>query len=124
MPFVDVDNWLEPRLAGAPRELAEAVRGLLSEVDLDADHSKLGVPETLAAAAMLGFEGVLQQPDPKRQVALRLLAADAALTYAFEAAASVGQDVDRLALRLGACGELGRGIEQGDDVRLPGGGDS
>ncbi|MEE8487232.1 MAG: hypothetical protein V3S56_03610 [Gemmatimonadota bacterium] len=124
MPLVDVEYWLEPRLAGAPHELAEAVRGLVSEVDLDADNSGLGVPETLAAAAMLGFEGVLEQPDPKRKDALRLLAADAALTYAFEAAASFGQDVDQLALRIGAGGDLGRGIEQGDDVRPPGGGDS
>lgn len=114
MPFADVDNWLEPRLVGAPRELAEAVRELVGEVDLNADNSGLGVPETLAAAAMLGFEGVLEQADPEREVALRLLAADAALTYAFEAAASLGQDVDQLALLIGAGGELGRRLEQGD----------
>ena len=120
MPLADVDNWLEPRLVGAPPELADAVRGLVCEVDPGADKSRLGVPETLAAAAMLGFEGVLEQVDPEREVALRLLAADAALTYAFEAAASIGQDVDQLALQIGVGGELGRRLEQGD-VHPPGG---
>ncbi|TFG66974.1 MAG: hypothetical protein E4H28_00140 [Gemmatimonadales bacterium] len=116
-----IDSWLEPRLVGAPPELAEAVRGLLGELEIVADELALGVPEALAAAAMLGLEGVLERADPEREVALRLLAADAALTYAFEAAASLGRDVDALALRIGACGELGRRIEQGD-AGLPDGG--
>ena len=121
MSVDDVENWLEPRLVGAPPELAEAVRGLVCEIEPGADKSQLGVPETLAAAAMLGFEGVLEQADPEREVALRLLAADAALTYAFEAAASLGQDVNQLALQIGARGELGRRLEQGD-VQPPVGG--
>ena len=123
MSLVDVDKWLNPRLTGAPPELAEAVRGLVGEVEPHALESGLAVAETLAAAAMLGFEGVLEQADPEREVALRLLAADAALTYAFEAAASLGQDVNQLALLMGAGGELGRRLEQGD-VRRPGGEDS
>lgn len=121
MTDLDLESWLEPRLAGAPAELAEAVRGLVGELELDADKPELDVPESLAAAAMLGLEGVLDRAEPEREVALRLLAADAALTYAFEAAASLGRDVDALALRIGATGELGRRLEQGN-VRPPDGG--
>lgn len=112
MALGKVATWLEPRLAGAPAELAAAVRELLGEVETDADGGFLDVPETLAAAALLGFEGVLERADPAREVALRLLAADAALTYAFEAAASLGRDVDDLAMRIGPGGELGRRIER------------
>ena len=121
MPRADVHDWIEPRLAGTPPELAEAVRGLVIEVADDADELGLSVPDTLAAAAMLGFEGVLEQAEPNREVALRLLAADAALTYAFEASASLGLDVDQLAIQIGAGGELGRRLEQ-RGLRPPAGG--
>ncbi len=113
MALGKVETWLEPRLVGAPAELAAAVRQLLGEFGATADGSQLDVPETLAAAALLGFEGVLEPADPAREVALRLLAADAALTYAFEAAASLGRDVDELAMRIGPGGELGQRLEQG-----------
>lgn len=113
MALGKVETWLEPRLADAPAELAAAVRELLGEFEADAENRLLDVPDTLAAAALLGFEGVLEPADPAREVALRLLAADAALTYAFEAAASLGRDVDELAMRIGPGGELGQMLEQG-----------
>ena len=109
----NVETWLEPRLVGAPVELAAAVRELLGEVEADADGRFPDVPEALVAAALLGFDGVLEPVDAAREVALRLLAADAALTYAFEAAASLGRDVDGLAMRIGPGGELGRRLDQG-----------
>jgi len=121
VPIVDVEVWLAPRLAGAPTELAEAVLGLVGELAEDSEASGLNVPEALAAAAMLGFEGVLERFEPKREVALRLLAADAVLTYAFEAAASLGKDVNELAIRIGLSGELGSRLQEGD-VGLPHGG--
>jgi len=108
----EIGNWLEPRLAGAPAELADAVRGLVREVDPVSDGVGPSVPEILAAAALRGFDGVLGPGDPPRETALRLLAADAALTYAFEAAATLGTDVGGLALRLGPHGELGRRLAQ------------
>jgi len=104
----DLDQWLEPRLAGAPGELAEAVRRLLQEGSADSDNTSPDIPGALAGAAMRGFDGVLASDDAPRKVALRLLAADAALTYAFEAAATLGRDVDALARHLGPNGELGR----------------
>ena len=113
MAFDKVEIWLEPRLVDAPAELAAAVRELLGEFEADAERQMLDVPDTLAAAALLGFERVLEPADPAREVALRLLAADAALTYAFEAAASLGRDVDELAVRIGPSGELGHRLEQG-----------
>jgi hypothetical protein len=68
----------------------------------------LHVPDVLAAAALRGLDGVLEQEEPAREAALQLLAADASLTYAFEAAASIGTNVEELALRIGPDGELGR----------------
>ena len=104
----DVAEWLEPRLEGAPPELAEAVRGLIRELDADSRLSDLDVPELLAAAALRGLDGVLGREEADRKAALRLLAADASLTYAFEAAASLGTDAEELAIRMGPTGELGR----------------
>lgn len=104
----DVDEWLEPRLGEAPEELAEAVRGLVSAVAADPHAGDLDVPDTLAAAALRGLDGVLANAEPAREAALQLLAADASLTYAFEAAASTGASIEELALRIGPSGELGR----------------
>ena len=104
----EVGKWLEPRLGGAPPELAEAVRRLVREQADDPRTSGLDVPDVLATAALRGLDGVLAQEEPAREAALQLLAADASLTYAFEAAASIGADVEALALRIGPSGELGQ----------------
>ena len=109
----DVSAWLEARLAGAPPELAEAVRGLIREVRVGEAVEGADVPGVLAAAALTGLDGVLAEAAPAREAALRLLAADASLTYAFEAAASLGTDVEALALRIGPGGELGRRLGEG-----------
>jgi len=105
--------WLEPRLEGAPPELAEAVRMLIGEVRAAEAVEGAEVPDVLAAAALTGLDGVLADAAPPREAALRLLAADASLTYAFEAAASLGTDVEALALRIGPGGELGRRLGEG-----------
>lgn len=101
-----LDGWLEPRLAEAPPELADAIRQLVRERDEgDAD-----IAARLAAAALRGFDDVLTETATdlrSRRAALRLLAADASLTYAFEAAADLDVDVVDLADRLGPCGLLG-----------------
>jgi hypothetical protein len=55
-----VEAWLAPRLAQAPEELAGAVRRLLGEV-VDARGGGLarGIPGDLAAAALRGFDGMI-----------------------------------------------------------------
>lgn len=104
-----VDDWLAVRLAGAPPELGAAIRELVDEVPAAGTGAE-AIPEHLAAAALAGFEGVLAETEVdrrSRRAALRLLAADAALTYAFEAAVDLGTDPWRLADRLGPNGLLG-----------------
>ncbi|MGI9039108.1 MAG: hypothetical protein ACR2GQ_09615 [Gemmatimonadota bacterium] len=115
-----LEAWLGPRLDHAPAELAEAVRRLLEEaLTITGEpgerlfglaRSPEDIPGTLAAAALRGFDGVVdcaEADQASRPAALRLLAADASLTYAFEAAADLGADVLDLAARAGAAGALG-----------------
>lgn len=112
----DLEVWLEPRLAHAPAELAEAVRELLDAATgagvarAAASSSAASVADLLADAALAGFADVVSDTAAggrPRGAALRLLAADAVLTYAFEAAADLGLDVVSLADRLGPAGALG-----------------
>lgn len=108
-----LEAWLGPRLAEAPAELAGAVLQLIEEAaaahGCDERFSD-GIPAVLAVAALRGFDGVVDRGETdqaSRTAALRLLAADASLTYAFEAAADLGGDVLELAARAGVEGALG-----------------
>lgn len=112
-------RWLAPRLRDAPPELAAEVRRLLAEVEPGRDAAPAGerspvaasVPDRLAAAALRGFDEVLAAAAADRggrDAALGLLAADAVLTCAFEAAANLGEGTGDLAERLGPRGVLGR----------------
>ena len=95
--------WLETRLAAAPPELAADVRALVREADEGGD----AIAELLARAALEGLAEVVDGLG-RRDSALRLLSADAALTFAFEAAAELGGDVRALCNNLGPRGEFGR----------------
>lgn len=129
-----LDEWLSPRLVAAPPELAAAIRELLVEAGVDPASPETAVPDGLAVAALRGIDDVARcdgGPDrPSRGPALRLLAADAAFTYAFEAAADLGIDVVALAERLGPRGALGVRLsgrapaagDAGDGVGTDGGG--
>jgi len=100
-------RWLRPRLAEAPRELADDILRLL-ETTPDLDFSDpVGA---LAMAALAGLQQVVAGAGDRSE-ALRLLAADAALTYAFEAAAEAGRSAE-LAARVGLDGELGRRLAE------------
>lgn len=113
-----LSEWLNPRLEAAPAELAAAIRELLREAqgrggdEGEEDGDASTIPGRLGAAALWGLDAVssgdqaVDRSSP-RGTALRLLAADAALTYAFEAAADLGGDVVGLAVRLGPRGALG-----------------
>lgn len=92
--------WLAPRLQGVPEELADRVRALVAPAE---DGS---VPELLASAAVDELER-LADASQDRDAAVRLLAADAVLTWAFEAAADLGADVPALADATGLRGRIG-----------------
>lgn len=117
-----VGAWLAPRLGEAPEELAESVRSLVGEARAGSRARGVGpasLSDALAAAAILGFEQVVQDParGNERGSALRLLAADAVLTYAFEAAAgeSAGASL-ALARRIGVAGVLGDRLRSLGDI--------
>ena len=100
-------RWLQPRLAEAPRELRDDILRLLeSTPGLDLSDPA----DALAMAALAGLEQVVAGAGDRSE-ALRLLAADAALTYAFEAAAEAGRAAE-LAARVGLDGELGRRLAE------------
>ncbi|MDH3734455.1 MAG: hypothetical protein OEU54_13025 [Gemmatimonadota bacterium] len=107
---MDHRSWLDRRLLATPGELAEAVRALLGE---SADP----VPGRMAACALATFARIARGPQT-RECALELLAADALLTYAFEAAADPvvggsGNAALQLARSVGPCGDLGRLAAEG-----------
>ncbi len=101
------ERWLDGRLDGAPPELARDVRALIRGTGDDArDEHADAIADLLARAGLAGLDEIVQGGGG-RETALRLLAADAALTLAFEAAAELGGDVSLLCRRIGPSGELG-----------------
>ena len=99
------EAWLEPRLRGAPPRLADAVRRCLGRVAPGEEPG--GLSGWLAHAALEEFGRVEAGRAGDRDEALRLLAADASLTFAFEAAAERGEDLGRLADEWGPAGRIG-----------------
>lgn len=97
--------WLEPRLADVPPALAAAVREAVALVDGSAAPEE--IPDLLAEAALRELDDALEKREGRERGALRLLAADAILTWAFEAATALGTDAGALAERLGLNGEIG-----------------
>jgi len=89
--MTDPDAWLKERQAGVPASLAERMRRYV------ADGPPAPPADRLAQAARAALRAALDRPD-ERASALDLLAADALITAAFEAAAQDGPAaVDRLA---------------------------
>lgn len=82
MTRAEVLSWLAARRPPAPPTLVEPMtRGLVD--------SRATLPEHLASAGHALLERVLSHPAGGRELALDLLAADALVTYAFEAQAEV-----------------------------------
>lgn len=100
------EEWLEPRLREAPPRLADAVRRCLDRAEPDEPPAELSAWLAHAAVQELGRVRAGRAGD--RDEALRLLAADASLTFAFEAAAQRGEDLGRMAEQWGPAGRLGR----------------
>jgi hypothetical protein len=97
----DVAAWLAARAPRRPRELDDPVRRAVAECAPD----RLAGCGTMAdAMALLGLEmlaRVTGSGDPQAPgLALYLLAADAFVTYAFEAAAEEDVPVEPLVCRL------------------------
>ena len=105
-------DWLAPRLRDTPSDLAGDILRLLDGVPASELEDP---PRALAMAALAGFEEVVGGSG-RRVEALRLLAADAALTYAFESAAERGT-APELAEWIGLRGELGRRLTSTPDAR-------
>lgn len=127
-------EWLRPRLERVPEELAGAVRdcvrrasggeagpeaaaspraegppaagGATPEGGPGATSGRTSVPGLLARAAVEEFDRVGCRRED-REAAVRLLAADACLTYGFEAAAELDADVPGLADAIGLQGRIG-----------------
>ena len=113
------ERWLDQRLDEAPSELAMDVRRLVRAVGDEArDDSGDAIATLLARAGLSGLDEIVEGRGG-RETALRLLAADAALTLSFEAAAELGGDVQALCTRLGPCGELGMRLDR--EARVGGG---
>ncbi len=104
----EVERWLEPRLAEVPPALAAAVRKCVADMSRPVEPEE--IPDFLAEAALRELDDVLGTPQG-RKGALRLLAADAILTYAFEAATVLGTDARALADRMGLNGEIGQRLQ-------------
>ena len=75
-------SWLAARRPAAPPTLVEPMTRWLED-------SPTSLPEHLAQAGRTLLDHVLARPQGGRELALDLLAADALVTYAFEAQAEV-----------------------------------
>ena len=104
-----LDDWLEPKLEEVSDELAAAVRACVDR--LPARDAEGSVSETLARAALLEFDRLVSGAQGRKN-AVRLLAADATLTYAFEAAAELDEDLEALVHTVGLRGALGQRVDE------------
>ena len=77
-----VVTWLAARRPAAPPTLVEPMTRSLGD-------SSASLPEHLALAGRALLDRVLARPNGGRELALDLLAADALVTYAFEAQAEL-----------------------------------
>ncbi|MEJ2483158.1 MAG: hypothetical protein P8049_08610 [Gemmatimonadota bacterium] len=112
-------RWLEARLITAPPELATDVLTLVrSTAGADRGEDGEAIAELLKEAALKGLTEVAEGRG-RRQSALRLLSADAVLTFAFEAAAALDADVAALCRRIGPRGEFGSRLSAEATVAHP-----
>ena len=93
-----VGEWLDSRVPAPPPALAERMHALLG---VDVDSGSDDVHEVLAAASERALRDLLSRGDHSRAIAQDLLAIDALVTYACEAAAESwekagGVDTDAL----------------------------
>lgn len=90
--------WLAARAPAAPAGLAARLRGLVGVAPVE----RLGgtMTQAMSGLGLYALEGSLARGETGDEVAMDLLAADAFVTYAFEAAAEEGTDVRQAAADL------------------------
>jgi hypothetical protein len=89
-------SWLDTREPTAP----DALRARIGEmVDAHPEWEALALPDALLAAGEQLLQRVLSASAKRRETAVDLLAADACVTYAFEAAADHPERLVALAER-------------------------
>jgi len=76
----EILSWLDERRPAPPTTLSRHLRRVVRD-------SPGSLPDDLADAGVALLERVLSRPEGGRELALDLLAADALVTYAFEAQA-------------------------------------
>jgi hypothetical protein len=89
--LTELGRWLDDRHPAAPRPLRQAILAAVRHGDPGAGT----VAERLAAAGLDALARVVAQPSTRPR-ALELLAADALITYACEAAIEEGGGADAL----------------------------
>ncbi len=94
-----VQAWLAAREPAPPAALAEQLRHALDAAS-EAALAGTGMAETMGTLGIVTLAALRDRQAQGEGVALDLLAADAFVTYAFEAAAEEGTDVMALAQRL------------------------
>lgn len=112
--LLTLETWLAGRLRSAPAELAEAVWPLVRERLAEGED---GLVHAALAALEAASEGEANRPE-----AVTLLAADAILTYALEAAAdpALGGSAARarrLAERVGPGGLISERFNENDSTK-------
>jgi hypothetical protein len=104
MTRAEVIAWLESRRPQPPAALRAHLAAAVVESDLP-------LPDHLALIGERTLAGVVRRPQGRRELALDLLAADAFVTYAFEAQAETdaGAGLAGLAQRVAARADEARG---------------
>ncbi len=96
MTAAELRHWLATRQPAPPTALAARLDALVTDFS-DRLTAPTALSDSLAALALAAL-GSLEGRDPRSpDVAMDLLAADALVTYVFEAAAEADQDVGRAA---------------------------
>jgi hypothetical protein len=85
-------QWIDTRSPIVPPSLAQRIGRALD----GADSSMVSVDAVMIDASMNLLDAMLGEPDDSRRGAMTLLAADALITWAFEAAADQPDRLDAL----------------------------
>lgn len=93
MTAAAVEHWLRARQPGRPEALAGQMSRSLATCPAASLEAAPTVSSALGVLGLYVLAGVAEGPGESPQVALELLAADAFVTYAFEAAAEEGVSV-------------------------------